>query len=190
MSGIRTSLALILVALLMLMIGCRQVQQPLQTIPSTGPTEAKTDGTDPTEKAESNAPDFTMYDADGNVYHLSDFEGKPVVLNFWASWCGPCRREMPEFEEKYQELGANVTFLMVNLTTWNETVESANGLIRDQGYTFPVFFDLDGQAAAAYGIQSIPTTFFIDAEGEVIAYANGSIDGNTLQKGIDMISGQ
>jgi thiol-disulfide isomerase/thioredoxin len=97
---------------------------------------------------------------------------------------------MPEFEEKYQELGADVTFLMVNLTTWNETVESANGLIRDQGYTFPVFFDLDGQAAAAYGIQSIPTTFFINAEGEVIAYANGSIDGNTLQKGIAMIGGQ
>jgi len=150
-----------------------------------------TDPTQPeTPRQEEKAADFTVYDENGEPVQLSDYLGQPVVLNFWASWCGPCRREMPEFEEKYKELGVDVTFLMVNLTTWNETVESARALIDEERYTFPVFYDLEGQAAAAYGIQSIPTTFFIDADGFMIAYASGSIDGKTLQKGIDMINGQ
>jgi len=134
------------------------------------------------------APDFTVYDIEGNVVHLSDYMGKPIVLNFWASWCGPCKSEMPEFEEKYKELGEEVQFLMVNMTDGSrETVDVASEFINAQGYTFPVLYDTDVNAAYLYSVYSLPTTYFIDKDGYIVAYAAGAIDGATLQKGIDMV---
>lgn len=136
-------------------------------------------------------PDFTVYDRDNNEVHLSDFVGKPVVLNFWASWCGPCQSEMPGFDEVYTELGEEVQFLMVNMTTSSrESFENAVAFIDEQGYSFPVFYDLDGDAATTYGVYSLPTTYFIDAEGYGVAQATGAIDRETLEKGIGMITGQ
>ncbi len=133
-------------------------------------------------------PDFTVYDRDGNEVHLSDFRGKPVVLNFWASWCGPCKSEMPAFDAAYAELGDEIHFLMVNMTTsFRESFENATEFIDEQGYSFPVFYDTDSDVAMTYGIQSFPTTLFIDSEGHGIAQATGAINGELLQKGIDMI---
>ena len=135
------------------------------------------------------APDFVMTDKDGHQVHLSDFVGKPVVLNFWASWCGPCKMEMPDFDEKYTELGEEVHFLMVNMTDGSrETVDVAKEFIEAQGYTFPVYFDTEMDAAITYGVNSIPTTYFIDADGYAVAQAMGAIDSATLQTGIDMIT--
>lgn len=132
--------------------------------------------------------DFVVYDAQGNAVRLSDFVGKPVVLNFWASWCGPCRSEMPDFEAKYKELGDEVHFIMVNLTDGSyETPASASSFIASAGYTFPIYFDLLGDAAEKYGIKSIPATYFIDANGRRVAQAQGAIDSETLSRGIDMI---
>ena len=143
---------------------------------------------DATEGTPEYAPDFTVYDIDGTAYRLSDFRGKPVVLNFWASWCGPCKMEMPDFDEKAAQLEGEVRFLMVNLTDGNqETVETASAFIASQGYTFPVYYDTDQSAAYAYGVYSIPTTYFIDARGCAVAYASGAIDAAVLQQGIDMI---
>ena len=136
------------------------------------------------------APDFTVYDADGKEAHLTDFVGKPIVLNFWASWCGPCQMEMPDFDEKYRELGESVSFMMVNMTTGRETKEKAMELIKEKGYTFPVFYDTEADAAMTYSAYSLPTTYFIDAEGNAVARAVGAIDSATLQQGIDMISGK
>ena len=133
------------------------------------------------------APDFIVYDAEGNEVHLSDYVGKPTVLNFWASWCGPCQMEMPDFHEKYLELGEEVNFLMVNMTTGRETMESASAFIEKNEYSFPVFYDTDSDAAMTYGAYSLPTTFFIDADGYAIAQATGAIDAETLQRGIDLI---
>lgn len=133
------------------------------------------------------APDFTVYDEAGNEVHLSDYLGKPVVVNFWASWCGPCRMEMPEFQEKHLELGGEVQFLMINMTGGRETVETARDFIAGQGYTFPVLYDTEGDAAVTYGAYALPTTYFIDAAGYAIAQARGAINSETLQAGIDMI---
>ena len=147
------------------------------------------------EKAESQelvmAPDFTVYVADGNEVSLSDFIGKPTVVNFWASWCGPCQMEMPDFDEMYKELGDEVNFFMVNMTDGSrETVEAAKKFIEDSGYSFPIYFDTDLDAAMTYGVNSLPSTYFIDAEGHAIARGQGAIDAETLKYGIDMISGQ
>lgn len=140
------------------------------------------------EEARSYAPDFTVYDQSGNAVRLSDYRGKPVVLNFWASWCGPCRSEMPDFDAAYQELGEEIQFLMVNLTDGSrETVEGASEFVKEQGYSFPILFDSSYEASTAYQVFSIPTTIFIDAEGYGVAQASGAIDREILQEGIDMI---
>lgn len=141
-----------------------------------------------TEQAKAAAPDFTVCDKDGNEIHLSDYVGKPVVLNFWASWCGPCKMELPDFQEKYLEHGEEVQFLMINLTDGTrETMDGAAAFVSEQGYTFPVFYDTKSSASAAYGTYSIPVTYFIDSEGYAIGRAVGAIDGETLQRGIAMI---
>ena len=134
------------------------------------------------------APDFTVSDWEGNKVNLSDFEGKPTVVNFWASWCGPCKMEMPDFEEKYNEYSEEINFLMVNMTDGErETIEKAKEFIENSEYSFPVYFDTEYDAANTYGVYSLPTTIFIDAEGYGIAQATGMISAELLQKGIDMI---
>lgn len=134
------------------------------------------------------APDFTVIDADGNSVKLSDMEGKPVVLNFWASWCPPCKSEMPEFDKVYQELGDAVQFMMVDLTDGQrETAEIGAAYVEEQGFTFPVYFDTGQEASYTYGIRSIPTTLFIDVDGYVVTGAQGMIDEETLRYGISLI---
>ncbi len=145
--------------------------------------------TEETKGATTSAPDFTVYDINGKEFKLSDFEGKPTVVNFWASWCSPCKMEMPDFEEKYLAMGDEVNFLMVNMTdNTRETVKIASDFIASQGYTFPVYYDTVQSAAVTYSVYSLPTTYFVDAQGNIVAQAKGAIDSETLQKGIDMIT--
>lgn len=143
---------------------------------------------DETNEASKKAPDIKVFDKEGNEVLLSSYFGKPIVLNFWASWCGPCKQEMPDFNEAYNKYGDQVEFLMINLTDGSrETVESASAFIEEQGYTFPILFDSEYNASITYAITSIPTTYFIDSEGYLAAHAMGAIDSSLLQQGIDMI---
>ena len=150
--------------------------------------EAAVEGED--ESAPQPAPDFTVYDAEGNEITLSALmDGKPTVLNFWASWCGPCRSEMPHIQEVYERLGGEVSFVMINMTDGQrETQESAEEYMAESGWTFPIYFDSDYDAAMTYGAYSLPQTYFIDAEGRLIAAARGSMSAEVLQSGIDMIT--
>lgn len=154
----------------------------------TEDSQTSSEETDSGENAAETAPDFTMTDASGEEVKLSDFFDKPVVLNFWASWCGPCKSEMPHFEDAYQKYGEDINFVIVNLTDGaRETVENASDFIEEQGYTFPLYFDTNTEGAMTYGTYSIPVTYFIGADGVPVAQANGALDAATLQKGLDMI---
>ena len=134
------------------------------------------------------APDFTLPGTDGNPVTMSEVKGRIKIIDFWASWCGPCQSEMPDFQDKYQELGEEIQFLIVNMTDGQrETQAIAEAFLAQKGYTFPVYFDLDSDAAMTYGVYSLPTTYFIDSQGNLAAQATGAIDGATLQQGIDMI---
>jgi thiol-disulfide isomerase/thioredoxin len=134
------------------------------------------------------AYDFTMTDSEGGSLYLSDMFGKPVVLNFWASWCPPCKEEMPEFDRVYQELGGEIHFIMLDLTDGaRETEEDGRLYIEEQGLSLPIYFDSALEGATAYGIQAIPSTFFIDKDGYIAASARGAIDEATLLAGIELI---
>lgn len=134
------------------------------------------------------APDFTVYDLEGNEVHLTDFFGKPIIVNFWASWCGPCKMEMPDFDAAYNTYKDDIVFLMVNMTDGSrETVEVASEFIANSGYTFPVYYDTQYSASITYSVASLPTSYFLNSQGELVAHAKGAIDAETLQRGIDMI---
>lgn len=153
-----------------------------------GPEEADNPVAESSDDTENLAPNFTVETAEGEEVSLHDFFGKPIVLNFWASWCGPCKMELPDFQEAYEKYAGEVQFLMVNMTDgMQETKEIAMKFMEDAGYTLPVYYDTAQDAAYTYTVYSLPTTFFISADGEPVAYAQGMIDAETLETGISMI---
>lgn len=135
------------------------------------------------------APDFTVLDHDGNEIKLSDLRGKPVIISFWASWCGVCKTGMTDFEEAFAEYGDDVHFMMVNLTAGSETRAVAESYIAENGYSFPIYFDTELSAASAYGVNAVPVTYLVDAEGNLVAYGQGRLGIEGIKQGIDMASG-
>lgn len=154
--------------------------QPTQTEPEKTP-EATGQATEP-EKIP--ARDFAVTDLDGQEVHLLDYVGKPIVLSYWATWCGACQTQMPGFNNVYEQLDGEVTFLMVNAGESEDTVRE---YLSKKDYTFPVLLDTAGEAVKTYGISAFPTSFFIDAEGNLITYAVGALDEQKLMIGVDMI---
>ena len=123
------------------------------------------------------ALNFKLKDLNGKDVSLSDFKGKKILLNFWASWCGPCISEMPDIEKLYNETkGSDLVILTVNLGEDKSTVKSFTDINK---YSFTVLLDLDEIVGRQYSIANIPTTFFIDKEGNVVSFVKGSI---TLEK--------
>lgn len=134
------------------------------------------------------APDFAVIDSSEGVWSLSDFRGKPVLLNFWSSNCPPCKAEMPLLQKAWEEYGDRIQFMIVNLTDgYNDTFASAMRFLEENGHTFPAFFDTDSQGARAYSIYSIPMTYFIDADGFIVTEHLGMLNERTLEAGIQSI---
>lgn len=134
------------------------------------------------------AIDVTFYDSEGKAVKLSDFYGKPVVMNFWATWCGYCKQEMPDFQEAYEEYGEEVEFLFINSTDGSrETREKAAAYLEEQGYTVPAFYDEDLEAVYTYSVNSLPTTILLDKKGRVAAYAPGLMEKDTLVGALDIL---
>lgn len=132
---------------------------------------------------------FTVTNEDDNNVKIHDMLGKPMIINFWASWCPPCKSEMPYFEDAFNEHGEDIHFMMIDLTDGDrETVESGKKFIEDSGYTFPVYYDTLLEGVYAYRVYSIPFTLFIDKDGTIITWASGALSRETLDKGIGLIS--
>ncbi|MEI8199311.1 MAG: TlpA disulfide reductase family protein [Eubacteriales bacterium] len=138
----------------------------------------------------NSAIDFTLTNYAGDKVTLSGLRGKIVILNFWASWCGPCQSEMPGFQKMQDaltELGdkADTVFLTVNLADgYHETRDTAQAFLDEKGYTFPVVFD-KGDVAAKYMITGIPSTFVIDKNGIIVQTFLGATDEKTLEKALE-----
>lgn len=154
-----------------------------EIVPMTDETE--TAPAAPAEQETYPAPDFTVYTLTGEAAKLSDFAGKPVVINFWATWCPPCRQELPGFENAWQQYGDEVEFLMVECG--GEAADEVETFVTEVGYTFPVYVDSDGTAAAAYGINAIPVTALVDGDGKVFAYQVGAVEEESLRGAIDLL---
>ncbi len=136
------------------------------------------------------APDFTVQDDAGQAVRLSDFSGKPMVVNFWATWCGPCKSELPAFEAAYHAYKDEVGFMMVNLTDGQrETVEAVKAFIDQNGYSFPVYYDTEYSASQAYGVYSVPLTVFIDADGTIQNAQIGAMSADVLEGYLQELTG-
>lgn len=126
------------------------------------------------------APDFTLVDQFGNTHTLSDYKGKTIFLNFWATWCPPCRAEMPEIQEIYEDYGNNeedVIILGIASPNYGRegSAEDIAAFLEENEYTYPAVMDEGGLSAYTYGVNAYPTTFMIDAEGNVFGYVSGQI---------------
>lgn len=146
-----------------------------------------------TENEENKIPaiDFTLVDQYGEPHTLSDYKGKVVFLNFWATWCPPCRMEMPDIEEVYKERGKNAEDVIIlgvagpNLGREGSKEEIIE-FLKEEGYTYPVVFDETGDIMATYSIQSLPTTFIIDRDGNIVDYVLGAMSKETMENIIDV----
>lgn len=137
--------------------------------------------TEETESEDVPAPDFELVDQYGNTHTLADYEGKTIFLNFWATWCPPCRAEMPDIQKLYEEYAeaGDDSVAIVGIAAPNyageESAEEIAAFLEENGYTYPVLMDEGGKLFMQYGIYSYPTTFMIDKNGNVLGYASGQL---------------
>lgn len=147
---------------------------------STEQSESSNESVSQDEVSLPAAPDFTLTDQFGQTHTLSDYQGKTVFLNFWATWCGPCKAEMPDIQSLYESYGGNEEDLVVlgvagpNLGQEGSSEDIA-AFLEENGYTYPVVMDEDSSVFYQYGIAAFPTTFMIDTDGNVFGYVQGAI---------------
>lgn len=152
----------------------------------------KTDADEPqkeneTESGLTPAIDFTLTDQYGNTHKLSDYKGKTVFLNFWATWCSPCRAEMPDIQKLYEsaETEGEDALVVLGVAAPNlgneKSEEEIKAFLEENGYTYPVLMDTTGEVFMSYGVNAFPTTFMITREGEVFGYASGQLNEATMK---------
>lgn len=125
------------------------------------------------------APEFTLVGLDGTSHKLSDFQGKPVMVNFWATWCPPCEREMPAIQEQYLKRNKDVVILAVNM---GESKVSVQAFQAKYGLSFPILLDKSEEVRKNYGVMNYPTTFFIKPDGKIYEVMVGEMDKAYLDK--------
>ena len=153
---------------------------PVSGASESGASEPDTAESESADADAIPAPDFTLIDQFGNQHTLSDYQGKTVFLNFWATWCGPCRSEMPEIQQLYEDYGSNEGDLIVlGVAAPNVGQEGSEediaAFLEENGYTFPVVMDYFGAFSNQYGIRAYPTTFMIDEDGNVFGYVESAL---------------
>lgn len=149
----------------------------------SGTEETKADAKAETGEASDAAekqqlPDFALHLLSGETVSVSDYRGKKLLLNFWATWCGPCVRELPAFERLSAELADSAAIIAINCSEDEKTVSS---FMEKNGYTFPVALDTDGAVQGLFGnIPSIPATVIVDEEGYIVTAMIGASDADTM----------
>lgn len=138
------------------------------------------------QTTKTKAPDFTLKDFDGNNVSLSDFRGKKVFLNFWATWCPPCKAEMPDIEKIYQENKDDKDFVIIAVDL-GEDEETVKNFIDQNKYNFKILLDTDQSVGAQYNITAIPTSFFIDRDGNITNMRRGSMGEEEMREYIKAI---
>jgi peroxiredoxin len=127
----------------------------------------------------SPAPNFTLRNLGGQEVSLADFHGKPVLLNFWATWCGPCRQEMPFLQEVAEDSEWTERGLVVLAVNLGESAATVQGFLEDNGLTFTVLLDNTREVGAQYNTRYIPTTYFIDKDGIIRSIKIGAFAGKS-----------
>lgn len=162
-------------------------ESPQSLVPSSEQKEEKAVSL-PSDDEMDAAIDFTMMDRYGEERKLSDFFGKPIIINFWATWCGPCQMELPYFDEANEKYGDQIQFLMLDLADGAyETREGAISFAENNGYSFPLYFDELGEGSLAYEIRAIPLTVVIDADGQIVETHLGTMSSEELQSLIEKV---
>ncbi|BBA50437.1 cytochrome C biogenesis protein [Fusobacterium varium] len=170
-----------------------------QQIQNTDYAAKNEESAKPAQEEKLPAYDFQLKDQYGNLHKLSDYKGKVVFLNFWATWCPPCREEMPHIEEIYKEYGYNKNDVVIlgaaspatteNPSPQDESEEKIKAFLIKNNYTFPVVFDVKGEIFRNYYINAFPTTFMIDKDGNIMGYVAGGLSKENMKKIIEMTLG-
>ncbi len=130
------------------------------------------------------APDFKLTTLKGEQVRLSDYRGKKVIINFWATWCPPCRAEMPDMQSFYEKSGEEVEVLAVNATMSEKKEENVAEFVKDFGLTFPILMDTENEVNRKYSIVSIPTSYFVDTNGKVYTKFTGAMSSDYMESTI------
>ena len=134
------------------------------------------------------APDFELKTLDGQQVKLTDFRGKKVILNFWATWCPPCKAEMPHMQNFYlKNQNKDVTLLAVNLTSSDKGLDVVDEFVKDYQLTFPILLDTEGVVGNMYKVYSIPTSYILDSKGIITQKIGGPMDEDRMNQLITSI---
>ena len=175
---------IVFIIFILVMIGISRVYTIINT--NFQNEEAQRENIESQETIINQAKDFSVYNDKDEEVKLSSFNGKPIVINFWTTWCGYCKIEMKSFQELYNQYKDEVVFLMVNSTIEDDKTE-VNKYITAQGYTFPIYYDINGNAITTYRITGYPITMFINKDFQINRIHQGMINLETLQKNINNI---